>query len=97
MPSTKPRLAPTSVLRRLDSSLAKAGKMGDVAPFLLALREAAMAHGGISGVAKRAGLNRANLHEALAGRANPRLTTVLSVLDSLGYRLVVEKTTEGDP
>ena len=82
--------------KMLDASLAEAAERGDAAPFLLALRRAAQTDGGgISAVAKRAGLNRANLHEALAGRANPRVTTVLAVLESLGYRLTVEEINEG--
>lgn len=88
--------SPTVINRRLVDSLARAARSDDPGPLLLALSEAAQADGGVSVVAKRAGLNRANLHEALAGRANPRVSTLLTVLNALECLLTVQEAPGGD-
>src|ERR1022692_1890016 len=62
---------------------------GDVDVFLLALRDVAEAQGGIRKLAGRARLNRENLYRMLSGSGNPPLTSLDSVLSSLGLRLAV--------
>ena len=62
---------------------------GDVDVFLLALRDVAEAQGGIRKLSGRAGLNRENLYRMLSGSGNPSLTSLDSVLSSLGLRLAV--------
>jgi probable addiction module antidote protein len=44
---------------------------------------------GMSGVAKEAGLGRANLYKALSPEGNPEFVTVAKVLRALGLRLSV--------
>jgi probable addiction module antidote protein len=44
---------------------------------------------GMSGVAKAAGLGRANLYKALSPDGNPEFVTVAKVLKALGLRLSV--------
>jgi probable addiction module antidote protein len=56
--------------------------------FLLALRQVAAAHG-ISDVAKRSALGRETLYRTLSKKGNPRLDTLLRLLDSAGLRLAV--------
>ena len=46
---------------------------------------------GMSEVARRAGLNRVSLYHALSDQGNPRLGTVMRVLDALGYRMKIER------
>lgn len=65
-------------------------KDGDPDAFLLALKDVAMAHGGISGLSNRTELNRQNLYRALSKEGNPRLSTVGTILHALGFRLSVE-------
>ena len=62
---------------------------GDVDVFLLALRDVAEAQGGIRKLGGRARLNRENLYRMLSGSGNPSLTSLDSVLSSLGLRLAV--------
>jgi probable addiction module antidote protein len=62
---------------------------GDVEVFLLALRDVAEARGGIRKPSGRTRLNRQNLYSMLSGSVNPSLTSLDSVLSSLGLRLAV--------
>ncbi len=63
---------------------------GDPEVFLLALRDVAEAQGGIRKLSGRARLNRENLYRMLSKSGNPSLTSLSSVLGSLGLRLAVE-------
>ena len=56
--------------------------------FLLAMRQVAAAHG-FSGVARKSELGRESLYRALSAKGNPRLETLLRVLDSAGLQLSV--------
>lgn len=57
--------------------------------FLLALRDVAEARG-MTSVAREALLNRENLYRILSEQGNPRLTSLVALLDSLGLKLAVE-------
>jgi probable addiction module antidote protein len=57
---------------------------------LIALRRIAEARGGITEVARKAGIERESLHRALSGRGNPRFTTLSAVARAIGLRLTVE-------
>jgi len=57
---------------------------------LIALRRIAEAKGGISEVARKAGVERESLHRALSGRGNPRFSTLSAVAKAVGLRLTVE-------
>ena len=57
---------------------------------LIALRRIAEARGGISQIAKKAGIERESLHRALSGRGNPRYSTLSAVTKAVGLRLTVE-------
>lgn len=62
---------------------------GDESVFLLALRDVAEARG-ITELAKGAKLNRVSTYRMLSGEGNPRLSSLWSLLDSLGLKLSVE-------
>lgn len=62
---------------------------GDQQTFLLALRDVTEAHR-ISQVARDTGLNRENLYRLLSATGNPQLSSLISLLRSLGLRLSVE-------
>lgn len=49
--------------------------------FLVALKDVAEAHGGLSKLAKETELNRENLYRTLSTRGNPRLDSLMSILD----------------
>jgi probable addiction module antidote protein len=60
------------------------------AVLLIALRQVAEARGGISKVAKAAGVERESLYRALSARGNPRLSTLLAVAKAVGLKLTLE-------
>lgn len=57
---------------------------------LIALRRIAEARGGITQIAKKAGIERESLHRALSGRGNPRYSTLSAVAKAVGLRVTVE-------
>lgn len=62
---------------------------GDEKVFLLALRDIVEARG-VASVATKANLNRENAYRMLSEQGNPRLSSLWSLLDSLGLKLSVE-------
>jgi probable addiction module antidote protein len=63
---------------------------GDREVFLLALRNVAEAHGGMSALAGKAGLNRESLYRMLSKRGNPEIKSLSALLHAMGLRLAVE-------
>lgn len=57
---------------------------------LVALRRVAEARGGVTKVAKAAGIERESLYRALSPHGNPRLSTLVAVTKAVGLRLTVE-------
>lgn len=57
---------------------------------LVALRQIAEARGGISKVAKAAGVERESLYRTLSPCGNPRLSTLFAVTRAMGLTLTVE-------
>lgn len=58
--------------------------------FLLALKDIAEAHGGISKLAKHTELNRESLYRTLSPRGNPRLTSLIAILHACKLDLTVK-------
>jgi probable addiction module antidote protein len=58
--------------------------------FLLALKNVVEAHGEeFATIAKKSDLNRENLYRMLSKKGNPRLTSIVSLLNSIGFHLSV--------
>ena len=55
--------------------------------FLLAVRDVVEAQGGIGELAKTTSLNRENLYDMLSDKGNPRLSSITSILDRLGFEV----------
>jgi probable addiction module antidote protein len=55
----------------------------------LALRQVAMAHGGIAAVARRAKLTREAVYRMLSKSGNPELRSLTAILSAAGLRLSV--------
>jgi probable addiction module antidote protein len=53
--------------------------------FLLAVRDVAQAHGGMGALAHTTQLNRENLYAMLSAQGNPRLSSITTILDQLGF------------
>ncbi len=63
----------------------------DQSIFLLALKNVLQAQGtGMSELSERAQLNRESLYRTLSKRGNPKLTSIVSVLNALGMTLAVQ-------
>ena len=59
--------------------------------FLLALKDVLQARGGdMATLAKRANLNRENLYRMLSEKGNPKLTSIIAVLNAVGLHLSVQ-------
>ena len=59
--------------------------------FLLALKNVLEAQDGtMATLAKKSQLNRESLYRMLSKRGNPRLTSIRSVLDAMGWQLTVQ-------
>ncbi len=61
----------------------------DAEALLVALRNVALAQGGITKLARKTHLNRQNLYNILSKRGNPRLDTFGTILNGLGFKLAI--------
>ncbi len=57
--------------------------------FLLALRDVADAMGGMSQLSDKSALNRQSLYRALSKSGNPKLLSVLSILEAMGFEVTI--------
>ena len=65
---------------------------GTTEEFLLALRNVAEAKG-ISAISKESNLNRESLYKMLSSNGNPKLSSLVAVLKTMGLRLSIESAT----
>lgn len=63
---------------------------GDPKIFLAALRNVAMAQGGIQVLAGKTNLHRVNLNRMLSEKGNPELQSLSSIFRQMGFRFRVE-------
>ena len=77
---------PQEAAAYLDAALEE----GDRAAFLLAIRNVIDAFGGMTQIARNAGLNRENLYRIVTKQGNPELNSLEKLLKCLGLRLAVE-------
>lgn len=64
---------------------------GDLHMFLKALKNIALAQGGIAELAERVDMKRQSLYQALSDKGNPRTDSLFSILHGLGYKFSVER------
>ena len=62
----------------------------DPGVFLVALKDIAEAHGGLSKLAKEAELNRESLYRTLSPRGNPRLESLVAILDVCNLHISIK-------
>lgn len=70
----------------LRMALAEIDEPAGEAIFLRALRRVIEARGGMTEVARKAGLSRESLYRALSSRGNPTLRTLHKVINAVGLR-----------
>ena len=58
--------------------------------FLLGLRNVVEAQGGVGELAKLTGLNRENLYRILSEQGNPKLSSLLEILNALGFQFKID-------
>ena len=63
---------------------------GDQSELLIVLRQMAKAFGGVQAVAETAHLSATQLYRTLSPDGNPVLSSLLSILKSMGLRLAVQ-------
>ena len=63
---------------------------GDQAALMLALRQVAMAQGGVAKIARKARLTREATYKMLSSSGNPELRSLTSVLEAAGLRIAVK-------
>lgn len=80
---------PEELKSYIELSLEEYQDDGDEKAFLYSLAIAAKAVGGFAKLSRHTGLNRANLYKALSKNKDPRFSTVMTVIHSLGLSLKV--------
>jgi probable addiction module antidote protein len=60
--------------------------------FLVALRDVARAHGGMSQIAKEAHVNRETLYRTLSKKGNPTLNNLRALLGAVGLNMTINPT-----
>jgi probable addiction module antidote protein len=63
---------------------------GEQAELLIALRQMALAFGGVSKIAERANLNGTHIYRALSEKGNPEIRSFTAILKAMGLRLVIQ-------
>ena len=63
---------------------------GDKEVFLLAMRNVALAHGGMAAMAKKARMSRESLYRMLSKKGNPELKSILNLLHIVGLKISIE-------
>jgi probable addiction module antidote protein len=77
---------PREAAAYLDAALDE----GDLAVFMLALKDVVEAlGGGVGAVARKSALNRESLYRMLSEKGNPRLSSLYAVMNSLGLQIHV--------
>ncbi len=62
---------------------------GDRDLFLVALKDIALAHGGVTALAKKTKLSRPSLYRMLSGDGNPELSSLEKLLAAFGLRISI--------
>ena len=76
--------------RTAAAYLEEAAQDPDGRVFLLALKDVIAVYGGVSALARKAGLNRPNLQNVLSGKRQPQFQTVARALHAAGFALSIK-------
>ncbi len=82
--------SPEEAAEYLRWSIDEYFKDGNTEAFLSAIRTVVEARGGMTELSKNTALNRQTLYRTLSQKGNPRINTLRSILNSLGFRLSIE-------
>lgn len=59
--------------------------------FLLALRDVAEAHGGMTRLARLTKISREHIYRMLSKQGNPELKTLMALIEALGFKFSLER------
>ena len=79
-----------SMKKNILSSLSDKLNNTHISDFFLHLQEIVNSQGGIAKLADSTNLNRESLYKTLSGKRDPRISTVLACLSSLGIKIKLE-------
>lgn len=80
---------PKEIKQYLEVALEEYQKDGNEKAFLASLAVVAKIKGGFTKLSKESGLNREHLYRALSKDGDPKFSTVIHILNSLGLNLKV--------
>ena len=80
---------PKEIKQYLEVAMEEYDKDGNEKAFLASLAVVAKVNGGFSKLSKEAGLNREHLYRALSKNGDPKFSTIMQILHSLGLSLKV--------
>jgi len=80
---------PKELKKYLEIALEEYQKDGNERAFLASLSVAAKVYGGFTKLSKETGLNRENLYKALSTNSDPRFSTIIQVISTLGFQLKI--------
>jgi probable addiction module antidote protein len=86
--SDRPSIDTLSSHGEIAVHINKAFRSSDIVAICQAIGDAIRLHN-ISNISKKAGIGRSSIYRAFGGRQSPNLSTVLSVLDAMGFQLKV--------
>lgn len=82
---------PEEAFGYLQVALEEYQQDSDTDALLVALRNIALAQGGITKLARKTRLNRQSLYNILSKKGNPRLDTFGTIIKGLGFKLAIEQ------
>lgn len=80
---------PTEAAEFLNAATEEALAENDLPLFLLCLRDVVAAQGGMTKVARMAGLNRENLYRMLSKGGNPEFAGLVRLLAAMGLKVTI--------
>ena len=86
--SATPPIRPQSIRDEIADRINDAFATSDVTVICHAIGDAARLHS-ISDIAREAGIQRSSVYRAFLGKQLPNFSTVLGVLDAMGFQLMV--------
>jgi len=86
--STTPPIRPKSTRGEIADRINDAFATSDVTVICQAIGDAARLHS-ISDIAREAGIPRSSVYRAFSSKQHPNFSTVLGVLDAMGFQLMV--------
>jgi probable addiction module antidote protein len=81
-------VCPQSSRNEIADYLNRAFESSDIVAICQAIGDATRLHN-VSDIAKKSGIERASIYRSFGGQQSPNLSTVLKVLDAMGFQLKV--------